>query len=103
EPLHLDQFKQPTAASIGKKELQMAEALIDSMSVEWEPEQYVDDYRVALEKVIEQKVGHGGTEELKPVKKPKTTNVIDLVSVLQESLNQTGRGGKKKPAHKHPR
>jgi non-homologous end joining protein Ku len=29
--------------------------------------------------------------------------VIDLVSVLQQSLNQTGRGGKKKTAHKPAR
>jgi len=45
--------------------------------------------------VIEEKVEAGGKEiEEKPKKAPKPTKVIDLVSVLQKSLEQTG--GKKK-------
>jgi non-homologous end joining protein Ku len=45
--------------------------------------------------VIEEKVEAGGKEiEEKPRKAPKPTKVIDLVSVLQKSLEQTG--GKKK-------
>jgi non-homologous end joining protein Ku len=45
--------------------------------------------------VIEEKVEAGGKEiEEKPRKAPKPTKVIDLVSVLQKSLEETG--GKKK-------
>jgi non-homologous end joining protein Ku len=41
--------------------------------------------------VIEEKVEAGGKEiEEKPRKTPKPTKVIDLVSVLQKSLEQTG-------------
>ena len=41
--------------------------------------------------VIEEKVEAGGKEiEEKPRKAPKPTKVIDLVSVLQKSLEQTG-------------
>ena len=41
--------------------------------------------------VIEEKVEAGGKEiEEKPKKAPKPTKVIDLVSVLQKSLEQTG-------------
>jgi non-homologous end joining protein Ku len=60
--------------------------------------------------VIEEKVEAGGKEiEEKPRKAPKPTKVIDLVSVLQKSLEQTGAakkttaksGGKRKqPAKK---
>jgi non-homologous end joining protein Ku len=45
--------------------------------------------------VIEEKVEAGGKEiEEKPRKAPKPTKVIDLVSVLQKSLEETG--GKRK-------
>jgi non-homologous end joining protein Ku len=41
--------------------------------------------------VIEEKVEAGGKEiEQKPRKAPKPTKMIDLVSVLQKSLEQTG-------------
>jgi DNA end-binding protein Ku len=103
ELLDVDEFKLPTDTDAGKKELQMARALVDSMSEEWKPEEYVDEYREALEKVIEEKVEHGDTSALKPARKPKTTNVIDLVSVLQKSLDQGGTKKKKPaapPAHK---
>jgi DNA end-binding protein Ku len=100
----VDEFKLPATKEVGKKELQMATALVDSMSSEWKPEKYVDDYREALEKVIEEKIKKGDKAESKPAKRVKPTNVIDLVSVLQESLNQSGgarrKKGKSAPARK---
>ena len=90
EKLHL-----PRKMEVGKREMNMAKSLIDSMTSKWEPEKYKDDYREALMEVIEEKVEAGGKEiEEKPRKAPKLTKVIDLVSVLQKSLEQTG--GKKK-------
>ncbi len=69
----------------------MAKSLIDSMSSKWNPEKYKDDYREALMEVIEENVEAGGKEiEEKPRKAPKPTKVIDLVSVLQKSLEETG-------------
>jgi DNA end-binding protein Ku len=90
ELLELDEFKLPAAKEPGKKELQMATALIDSMSGEWKPEEYVDEYRDALEKVIEEKIEKGDKLPRKTVHRSKPTNVIDLVSVLQKSLDQSG-------------
>jgi DNA end-binding protein Ku len=95
ELIDIDEFKLPESKDTGKKELQMAQALIDSMSDEWKPEDYVDEYREALEKVIEDKLEHGDKSEPKTARKPKATNVIDLVAVLQKSLAQTGQGAKK--------
>ena len=47
--------------------------------------------------VIEEKVEAGGKEiEEKPRKAPKPTKVIDLVSVLQKSLEETGAKRKTK-------
>jgi len=94
EKLHL-----PKKMEVGKREMNMAKSLIDSMASKWEPDKYKDDYREALMDVIEEKVEAGGKEiEEKPRKAPKPTKVIDLVSVLQKSLEQTG--GKKKSTAK---
>jgi DNA end-binding protein Ku len=95
-----DKLRAPKKTEPGKREINMAKALIDSMSSKWNPEKYRDDYREALMEVIERKVEAGGREiEEKPKKAPKPTKVIDLVSVLQKSLEQTG-GAKKKSTTK---
>ena len=96
----------PKKLEAGKREMDMAKALIGSMTSKWDPEKYHDDYREAVMKVIEEKVEHGGEEiEEKPKKAPKPTKVIDLVSVLQQSLEKAG-GAKKnhrtKRGAKHP-
>ena len=92
----------PKKIEVGKREMNMAKSLIDSMSSKWNPEKYKDDYREALMEVIEEKVEAGGKEiEEKPRKAPKPTKVIDLVSVLQKSLEQTG--AKKKTTAKSRR
>jgi len=87
-----------------KKEMDMAKALIGSMSAKWNPEKYRDDYREALMEVIEEKVEAGGKEiEEKPKAKKAPTKVIDLVEVLQKSLEQAGAAKKKpKRAAEHP-
>jgi DNA end-binding protein Ku len=88
----------------GKRELDMAKALVESMSAEWNPTKYKDDYRDALLEVIEEKVESGGEEiEEKPKPKKPSSKVIDLVAVLQESLKQSGSGKKKKHVGKNTR
>jgi len=83
-----------------KREMEMAKALVESMSSKWDPKKYKDDYREALLEVIEDKVEAGGKEiEDKPKEKKASTKVIDLVAVLQQSLAQS-QGAKKKPATK---
>jgi non-homologous end joining protein Ku len=74
--------------------------LIESMTSDWDPNQYTDEYHEALEKMIEQKIEHGGEEAPETVKKKKPTNVIDLVSVLQKSIQQTQSKTKPKNATK---
>jgi DNA end-binding protein Ku len=85
-----DKLKVPKKVEPGKREIDMATALVNSMSSKWDPKKYRDDYREALMEVIEEKVEAGGKEiEEKPKKKaPPSTKVIDLVAVLQESLNK---------------
>jgi DNA end-binding protein Ku len=72
---------------LNEKELKMAHALIESMSSVWEPQKYRDEYRDAVMEMIEQKANK---KELAPKVevKARATNVVDLVKVLQESLNR---------------
>src|SRR5437667_9861601 len=96
-----DKLNVPKKLEPGKRELNMAKALVDSMSSKWSPEKYRDDYRDALMEVIEEKVESGGKEiEEKPKQKKASTKVIDLVAVLQESLAKT-QGAKKKQTTKN--
>ena len=96
EKLHV-----PKKTEVGKREKEMAEALVKSMTSKWDPEKYKDDYRDALMEVIEEKVESGGKEiEEKRKEKKPSTKVIDLVAVLQESLKAQGGPKKKKIAPK---
>jgi DNA end-binding protein Ku len=89
ELLDASEFKEPVEKPVGKAEMQMAMQLIQSMTSDWHPEEYTDEYHKALEKMIDQKIEHGGEESPVPAKKKKPTNVVDLVSVLQQSIQQT--------------
>ena len=87
EILAPEELKNGSATAINDKELKMAQSLVESMSVAWEPEKYRDEYRNAMMEVIEQKAQHKEIAK-KPAPAMRTTNVVDLVKVLQESLNR---------------
>src|SRR6202140_2816968 len=55
EILSAEILKNGSAAAVTDKELKMAQALIEGMSVPWEPEKYQDKYRTARLEIIEQK------------------------------------------------
>lgn len=106
EIIDSDELHVPSETKIGKKETDMAKQLVESMTGKWEPEKYKDDYKEALMDVIEDKVAAGGQDIAKPKKTKgvKPTNVIDLVAVLQKSIQEHGsRRPKKVPAKKASR
>lgn len=99
ELIDVSEFNEPAEKTVGKAEMQMAKQLIESMTKEWEPEQYNDEYHEALEKLIEEKIEHPDKTVAAPAKKKEATKVIDLVAVLQESLQQSkGKVAAKKKA-----
>ncbi len=87
EILSADELKNGPDKEVGDKELKMAEALIDSMAGAWEPEKYRDEYRSAIRELIEQKAQNKEIAGHAPAPRA-ATNVVDLVKVLQESLNR---------------
>lgn len=77
----------------GRRELEMAATLVEQMTVDWDPKRYADDYSSALLAMIEKKIAAGGKELPAPKGSPRpATNVVDLVAVLQQSLDRTGKG-----------
>ena len=73
---------------LNDKEVKMANALIESMSSDWDPQKYRDEYRDAVMEMIEQKAKNKQLPAA-PVAAPRSTNVVDLVKVLQESINRS--------------
>src|SRR5919201_3234665 len=97
EILSADVLKNGSATAVSDKEYKMAQALVESMSVAWEPEKYRDEYRTALMEIIEQKAQHKEIAAKAPPA-PVPTNVVDLVKVLQDSLNRTQSVKQKRPS-----
>src|ERR1700738_3070652 len=94
EVLTPEELNRPTTA-LNEKELKMAQTLVESMSTPWEPEKYRDEYRNAVMEMIEQKAQNKKLPAA-PAAAPRSTNVVDLVKVLQESLNRSQSGRAKR-------
>jgi DNA end-binding protein Ku len=80
----------------GSREVGMAKTLVNQMSEDWDPNRYTDEYRSALMKLIDKKVASGGKElptEGHAAKRP--TNVIDLATVLKQSLADASKPKKR--------
>lgn len=70
---------------VAKREREMAEQLIDSLSTSFEPSSYRDEYREQLLALIERKAE--GKEIVAPeVEAPKETKAPDLMAALEESI-----------------
>ena len=70
---------------IREQELAMAESYITALSGDFEPEEFSDQYRQALEEVIEAKVA--GKEVVAPAEEPAPSGqVVDLMEALRRSV-----------------
>jgi DNA end-binding protein Ku len=103
-----DQFELPTGKPaqyrVSALELKMAAQLIESMSTDWKPAEYRDDFRDQLHKFVERRIARasGGkrraAEHAQP-HAPGASNVVDFMALLKKSLAAKGRrtGGAPKP------
>jgi DNA end-binding protein Ku len=85
----------PSSDLVRPQELKMAAQLVANLAERFEPEKYTDDYRANLMKIVRAKM-KGHTIEMAEPDEPESTKVLDLMSRLQESLEQSKRS--KKPA-----
>jgi DNA end-binding protein Ku len=94
---YADELKDPADLKVPKakvtaKELDMALRLVEDMADEWQPEKYKDTYREDLLKRVREKVKAGETEEITEAEKEpraaKSAEVIDLMSLLKQSVEK---------------
>jgi len=81
---------------VNDKELKMARQLIESMADEWKPSDFKDEFRERLQEVIEKRLKQKGLvshvdREQDGDKETATTNVVDFMSLLQQSLASNKR------------
>jgi len=106
-PSELDDSLPDKAPKVAKREREMAEQLIDSLSTKFNPNDYRDEYREQLLALIEQKAD--GKEIVAPeAEAPKATKAPDLMAALEESIaavkeKASSSGGAKKAAKAKPK
>ncbi|HEU4454653.1 MAG TPA: Ku protein [Longimicrobium sp.] len=91
---------------VSDRELEMAQMLIDGMTGSWDPAKYHDSYRDDLMAMIQRRVESGNTEVIDETPVPDIeprTDVIDIMSLLKKSVEQTTKeraaaGGSTAPA-----
>lgn len=105
----IDEFDIPKSGdkktAVNKKELDLAEQLIEGMTSEWKPEQYRDEYHDAVMKLIERRIESGDTEEVGVLQRtevdaPRTVNFME---VLKESLKKSKRPAARKTSRRSTR
>ncbi|WP_203915214.1 non-homologous end joining protein Ku [Rhizocola hellebori] len=69
------------------QELKMAESLLDSMAGEFNPEEFTDTYREALQQVIDVKIGKQDTV-VQPTTEEPIAPTIDLMAALRASVER---------------
>jgi DNA end-binding protein Ku len=77
--------------SVRPQELQMAEALISSMSGSFDPAEFTDEYRDAMAQLLEAKQTGGEVQRL-PETEDAGASVVDLMSALRRSVERA-KGG----------
>lgn len=97
-PEELDDVLPAKAPKVAKKEQEMAERLIESLSTEFDPSAYRDEYREQLMALIERKA-EGKEIVASEAEAPQATKAPDLMAALEQSIAAVkGGGGEKKPA-----
>jgi DNA end-binding protein Ku len=84
DPYEIPEFDMLDKVELPKKELVMAQQLIESLSETFEPAQFRDDYRDAVLDLIDRKAS--GEEIVAAPALPSQEKVIDLMAALEASV-----------------
>ncbi len=104
-----DEIRQPDFGTLDgdetarPQELAMAASLVDSLSGDYDPDEFNDEYREEMERLVDAKLSGGATA---PVPQPKEDvgggEVVDLLSALQRSVERARESRGEEPAAKAP-
>ena len=86
-------------AGLREHELKMAEQLVEDMSAEWDPDDYKDEFKDEILRLVDRKVAAGQTETVTQIEpeegqalESRGAKIIDLTELLQRSLRKGGGG-----------
>lgn len=82
---------------VTKKEVELAEKLVEAMTTKWQPKKYKDEYRDELMEWIQKKAKSGGVEaapESPEEPEEEGGKVIDMMELLKKSVEGKGDSGK---------
>lgn len=92
-------FSFPSAKDIRKPEMEMARTLVKSLADEWKPDQYTDEYRQNLMKIVRAKMKGKKPVLTEAVEQPQA-DVVDLMERLRQSLQASGASSRRTRAKK---
>ena len=102
EVVDISSLEFPGRAEARAKEVDMAVQLVEHLAADWKPEKYKDEYRENIMEVIDAKLK--GEKIEVPAERPKrASNVVDLMSRLQESLDAARAKGPRRAEGKGQR
>jgi len=85
ELVDVGEFSFPKEAGVRPQELKMAEQLVENLYQAFDSSKYTDDYHANLMKIIKAKM-KGKKVEIAEPEERESTQVVDLMARLQESL-----------------
>jgi DNA end-binding protein Ku len=98
-----DEVRQPDfgfldeSVSARPQEMQMAQSYVETLAGEFDPSEYHDEYRRALEEVIQAKIQGREITKL-PEVEPEAGQVVDLMEALRRSVAEAKRSRGEAPA-----
>ncbi len=104
-PAELDDVLPSEQPKVAKREVDMAEQLIDSLTTSFDPGAYRDEYREQLLAMIERKAAGEEIVTAPEGEEREATKAPDLMAALEQSIaavkgKREGKAAKKKPAKK---
>jgi DNA end-binding protein Ku len=93
-----DFFSDIKEVDIDKDQLSLAKELIKRNTGKFEPKKFVDDYELALRKLIDAKIEHQPVPQEE--EQPKRAKVINLMDALRKSVGEDSAANRKMPSAK---
>jgi DNA end-binding protein Ku len=98
DPADIDELEGLESVEVNDKEVAMAEALVDSLAAEFEPEKYRDEYREQVMALIQMKAD--GEEFEVPEVAAEKPKVVDIMAALEASVAAAKEARSRHPAEK---
>jgi len=93
EVVDVGEFAIPKGEKPKPQAIRMARKLIESLSSDFDPQKYKDQYRENLQEIIDARM-KGRKIRLVEANEPQPTEVVDLLERLQQSLGRAGKPAK---------